>query len=260
MSTILRALQKQNGYLKANSEMQNSDNHTSKLLIIGIAFLLGIVILLASLLIFNQLKIAEPTAPKAIKVKPIKPAKMVEKLVFNTQKIPSKMDDTYLPKAPKKVVPIKVRIVNNKVSVIKPVKEIEPSTEATENKTDELQVSELSQKLKDQFAQAIAQTDDEIEIESNNQTIKNDGLQSADGQDIHDMASGFQQKVAPMSYDAHVYSSNVANRWIKINGQKLHEGDKTSNGIEVLEIKPYKTIFRLDGQSFSLESLLDWKG
>ena len=82
-----------------------------------------------------------------------------------------------------------------------------------------------------------------------------------DGSDLHEMSAEFQKKVPSIQYDAHLYSTIVGERWIKINGENLKEGqfDKQDE-IQLLKIQPNRSIFRVGRQSFSLESLTDWKG
>ncbi|HEY5714911.1 MAG TPA: general secretion pathway protein GspB [Psychromonas sp.] len=82
-----------------------------------------------------------------------------------------------------------------------------------------------------------------------------------DGSDIYEMSSEFQKKVPSIRYDTHIYSTIARERWIKVNGEKLKEGQFDGQGqIQLLEIQPNRSIFRLGRQSFSLESLTDWKG
>jgi general secretion pathway protein B len=267
MSTILRALQKQNGVFTEAKYSSIANNSPSKLLIISIITCLFIIAVLTGLLIQKQTKekplqenkIEKITTVTKAPMKPItKNEKQITKIVFHTKAMP--LPKTVKPSHPKKTKQAEVRIVNQKVTVTEtPIRLAK--TETTPKKPiskDELKVEDLSQKLREKFALAIAETDNEI---ANDQPLENDGLTSADGQDIHDMASGFQQKVPELRYDSHVYSSKAKDRWIKINGRKLYEGSEDkSTHIEVLAIEPYKTIFRLGSQSFSLEALVDWKG
>lgn len=84
---------------------------------------------------------------------------------------------------------------------------------------------------------------------------------SNDGRDIYEMATEFQRKVPSIIYDTHIYSTIARERWIRINGEKLKEGQFDGQGqIQLLEIQQNRSIFRFGRQSFSLESLTDWKG
>jgi len=58
-----------------------------------------------------------------------------------------------------------------------------------------------------------------------------------------------------------MYSTVAADRWIRINGETLKEGDFDSRGeVELVEILPNQSVFRFGTQSFTLESLMDWQG
>tara|TARA_R110001583_G_scaffold69129_6_gene196214 strand:+ start:1009 stop:1920 length:912 start_codon:yes stop_codon:yes gene_type:complete len=108
----------------------------------------------------------------------------------------------------------------------------------------------LAGKSADNLADSLQNSFEESFDETNN-----------DGSDIHLMSSNFQNKIPLIGYDAHVYSSLVSERWIRINGEKLVEGSFDSTGkLELIEIQPQRSIFRVGRQSFSLESLTDWKG
>ena len=113
MSTILRAQQKQNNHLSTNNEALAIKNSTPKILIVSLIILLASVILLTVLLLS---KIDSPSKDK--KQAPTTTGeKKITKLVFNTRTIPKIMDNKY---AEKKAAPIKIRVVNNKVVVMKP--------------------------------------------------------------------------------------------------------------------------------------------
>jgi len=128
-------------------------------------------------------------------------------------------------------------------------------------KTEKIQQEpevEVSEELKKRFELALLLNP----IEEQSEIIENNDEEIfSDGTDIHQMSSGFQNKVSPISYEAHVYSSIVEDRWIRINGERLIEGDFDSSGqLQLIEIQPQRSIFRVERQSFSLESLDDWKG
>ena len=75
------------------------------------------------------------------------------------------------------------------------------------------------------------------------------------------MSRGFQEKVPAIQYNSHMYSSVPEDRWIRINGKTLKEGGFDNTGLlELIEIQPQRSIFRLGRQSFSIEALTDWKG
>lgn len=121
------------------------------------------------------------------------------------------------------------------------------------NGGDGLVYTSASDDLQQRFELALLDSSEQQEFSS--PVINNDGS------DISDMSSSFQKRVPSIAYDTHVYSTNAGDRWIKINGEKLKEGQFDRQGkIQLLEIQPNRSIFRVGQQSFSLESLTDWKG
>ncbi|ABM02046.1 General secretion pathway protein B [Psychromonas ingrahamii 37] len=171
-----------------------------------------------------------PPAVNEVPIKIIKKApKAVKEMTFVTQPLP----EVEKPEPPIKLVP-------------------DESTTDAANLTSELDYSAVSNELQQRFEFALA--------DSKKQNKLSPIELSHDGRDLYEMAGNFQQKVPSIRYDTHIYSSIVEERWIKINGNKLKEGQFDPQGkIQLLEIQPNRSIFRLDRQSFSLESLTDWK-
>lgn len=261
MSTILRAQQKNKLGQNASTPIKMQENPVWKILIlVGITL---IVILLSALLYIRLMPTVEP---EAVIIEPVLKSvlKPVSKIVFQTQKMPEKKQAQkviYIASQPKQSVSPQKSDIKQVVIPTANVEaqEIEEAKKIAEKEQQEM--DDVSDKMKQRFALAVSLTDDEDEITDDNINIQRDGLESSDGSDIRDMSSSFQRAVPPISYESHVYSSISENRWIKINGEKLKEGDLDRSGqLKIVEIEPQRTIFRLGSQSFSLESLVDWKG
>ncbi|WP_028863155.1 general secretion pathway protein GspB [Psychromonas aquimarina] len=280
MSTILQALQKQ----QANQNTQvhdnmllESDNLKWKAALLTA---LLVIICLLGILIYMQfnpvnresteqaviapqktekVRIAEPVsgAENAQKVsidksdsrndKPV-----VQKLTFVTKPLPEVKElepAQLILSAQKEQIPV-VR-ENNSNAAHKSA----PPEPVPEKTSQELDYSGVSDDLQKRFKQAVLESRDA----SNSPEIEEE--QAGDGSDIHQMGYAFQEKVPAMSYDFHVYSTIAEDRWIRINGEDLREGQSDADGtIKLIEIQPQRSIFRIGRQSFSLESLTDWKG
>ncbi len=134
------------------------------------------------------------------------------------------------------------------------IKQPQQAALAVANETQpDIDYSNVSAELQQRFERALSMNAQQAKafIDSENN----------DGSDIYQMASDFQERVPALSYDFHVYSSLADERWIRVNGEDLKEGQFDRSGkIEVLEIQPQSTVFRLGSQSFSLQSLTDWQG
>ncbi|PKG40583.1 general secretion pathway protein GspB [Psychromonas sp. Urea-02u-13] len=247
MSTILQALQKrkfdQAGGPPPVIQQPNKALHWK----IAASAALFIIIALLSALIYLLLnprgEAQTYSAPTAL-VQPVVNNHLV-KVTFETKPLP-----VLVPKV-KKVAPVKVSSKPKQVAKIAPSREkgIEKSMATEEPSTD----------LQKRFELALLLTDIEQNENPTDEFTEEEGMN--DGSDIREMSSAFQDKVPFIRYDSHMYSSVVNDRWIRINGETLKEGEFDSTGqLELLEIQPQRSIFRLERQSFSVESLTDWKG
>ncbi|MEQ9906083.1 type II secretion system assembly factor GspB [Pectobacterium aroidearum] len=67
-------------------------------------------------------------------------------------------------------------------------------------------------------------------------------------------------EVPPLTYSAHVYTSDEAKRSITLNGLQFREGDSPIEGLTIEQIQQDMTIFSVEGEVFILEALEDWPG
>ncbi|WP_417345317.1 general secretion pathway protein GspB [Ferrimonas sp.] len=65
----------------------------------------------------------------------------------------------------------------------------------------------------------------------------------------------FQKRLPDINITAHVYSSEVENRWLRANGRELQEGDSVAPGVMLREIRPNEVILEMSGQAFSVPAL-----
>jgi general secretion pathway protein B len=168
------------------------------------------------------------------------------KVTFETKPLPIQA-----PKI-KKVTPLNV--------TSSPTKKTQKQANQINKPESQISIEDVPNALKKRFALAELLIDIE-QNENPTDEISEEDEEMQDGSDIREMSTTFQNKVPLILYDSHMYSSSAADRWIRINGEVLKEGDFDSTGqLEILEIQPQRSIFRLQRQSFSLESLTDWKG
>ncbi|WP_215396981.1 general secretion pathway protein GspB [Rheinheimera oceanensis] len=111
---------------------------------------------------------------------------------------------------------------------------------------------EVSGELRDKFASALKAT----ENTSTNKT----GLRShnAPATDIHSLDTQLQQQIPPLRFDAHVYATSVSQRWVKVNGKTLQEGQWVTADIRIREITPQYVLLELGTQLFSMAALTEW--
>jgi len=61
-----------------------------------------------------------------------------------------------------------------------------------------------------------------------------------------------------MSFSAHMYASDTANRWVRVNGLRLVEGDFIANDLQIVNIEPQRVILSFRNEVFSMNALTDW--
>jgi general secretion pathway protein B len=75
---------------------------------------------------------------------------------------------------------------------------------------------------------------------------------------IDQLPSGTLIDMPAMSFSAHMYASNPLDRWVRVNGQRLSEGDFIADGLSIVEIEPERIILAFRGETFSMNALSDW--
>ncbi|WP_413701211.1 general secretion pathway protein GspB [Psychromonas sp. KJ10-10] len=285
MSTISKALLKnkfeQMGGMPPVNQVQNKNIFWK--VIFSIATL--IIIILLSILIYLQFypyqKVEATTTivPEVVKAPATKPEidTTLVKMTFDTQPIPVVKQEIKATQVPSKTKAIQTQAPQTALPET-PIVTSQPAPETNtfndkpaviakeptlaEEPEPTLNYDEISEDLKKRFELAVLLTEieqDESDVEGTSEDSFVE--ENSDGSDIHLMSSNFQNKIPLMRYDSHVYSSLATERWIQINGERLVEGSFDSTGkLEVIEIQPQRSIFRFGRQSFSLESLTDWKG
>jgi general secretion pathway protein B len=247
MSTISQALQKrkfsQAGGLPPVIQQPNNALHWK---IAASAALFIIIVLLSALiyLLLNPRGKAQADSVPTTLEQPVVNNHLV-KVSFETKPLPD-----FVPKV-KKVAPVKV--------LSKPQQLIKTTPSSDQKIEKKVSVEEVTTDLQKRFELALLLTEIEHNENPTDEFTEEEGI--TDGSDIREMSSAFQYKVPLIRYDSHMYSSVVNDRWIRINGEMLKEGEFDSTGqLELLEIQPQRSIFRLERQSFSVESLTDWEG
>ncbi len=131
----------------------------------------------------------------------------------------------------------------------KPVKTVTvPDISAAEPEPE----AAVSDELRDKFSQALkatAQQDDRTPaIRTHN----------APAQDISTLDSSMLRQIPPLRFDAHVYATSVSQRWVKVNGKTLQEGQWVTADIRIREITPQYVLLELGNQLFSMAALSEW--
>lgn len=75
---------------------------------------------------------------------------------------------------------------------------------------------------------------------------------------ISDIPDSVRRKIPDISFEGHVYSSNLERRSVMINGHKRREGDTIGGDLLLKEITANGAEFEIEGYRFRLNALQDW--
>ena len=134
-----------------------------------------------------------------------------------------------------------------------PMQEADPDALVTElpARQPDLSADEVPQELKDKFQYALAAA----KGESRPAKITE---HAAPARDISTLDDSLQRQIAPLRFEAHVYASEPTQRWVKVNGKDLQEGQWITADIQLKEITPNYVLMQNGRQLFSMEALSEW--
>jgi general secretion pathway protein B len=75
---------------------------------------------------------------------------------------------------------------------------------------------------------------------------------------IDQLPAWVMTRLPSMAFSAHMYASVESERWVRVNGTRMVEGDKIDGLIEIVRIEPQHVILNYSGQTFSMAALTDW--
>lgn len=258
MSTILKALEKSQ-HQPHVVVIDKSMNTSWKLLIAAALLVIAILLSAVVFLLFKPTEdkvtavsfIAEPVSllPSVV-VTNTKPISLVSEVDFKTKPLPK---TNFLHETQQNWVSAEKSIVNN-ASENTTENEIISNSSTNNEAVNSTTLDDASSDLQRRFELAV-----ELEQGADSEESEVINEQPLVASDISTMPAKFQYQVPVMRYDSHMYSSEAEDRWIRINGTDLRTGDYIGP-VELVDILPQQSVFRLGKQSFTLESLQDWKG
>jgi general secretion pathway protein B len=263
MSTILKALDKNKHSQQVM--MTEQKNETTWKWIMAAALLLIVLLLsVVAILLFKSTTTANQTTvidevnltaqqQSIIEKEIVSPVSLVSDVTFETEPLPLELI-TQAPQEPEQQWISAEKSPQNQFAQTEEVSEPVTVDDGAEIKlADNFAINDVSDELQRRFALAVEQ-----ESDRGNNDYTNDQPQLV-AADIESLPATFQFKVPVMSYDSHMYSTDSKDRWIRINGVDLRVGEYIGD-IELVDILPQQSVFRLGKQSFTLQSLKDWKG
>ncbi|MGO4891495.1 general secretion pathway protein GspB [Flavobacterium sp. W21_SRS_FM6] len=180
-------------------------------------------------------------------------------------------------KVPKELTPVMQAPV---VQQTKPVKQdVEPAIvqESVQPKAEPEPQPQLSPELLKRFETVIKQMDKEA---ANGQSSREslERFNQADSQiqrspaltppthqsgsqnvpRIDQLPAWVMNELPSMSFSAHMFASNPADRWVRVNGQRMLEGDVIDNKVRIIQIASQHVILNYQGHEFSMMAMTDW--
>jgi len=118
-------------------------------------------------------------------------------------------------------------------------------------KPAELTTADVSDELRSKFALALEQSDPMPRHQSVTE-------HAAPARDIQTLDELFKRQIPPLRFEAHIYASEPKQRWVKVNGKDLQEGQWVTADIQLKEITPQYVLLQSGRQMFSMEALTEW--
>lgn len=75
---------------------------------------------------------------------------------------------------------------------------------------------------------------------------------------IDQLSPAILTQMPAMSFSAHMYASNPRDRWVRVNSQRLGEGDIIANNVILKRIESEKVVLEYQGKEFTMNALSDW--
>ncbi|MEP1553493.1 MAG: general secretion pathway protein GspB [Paraglaciecola sp.] len=168
-----------------------------------------------------------------------------ENEVISTQALPTQESSAQLPQNDEKLVPQ----TSDKAHL---VKEATPEL-APEPATTPLEEQPISADLLAKFREAVS----EVGEDAPNPEVQNAQLDNGVSR-IDQLPVWVLTELPNMSFSAHMYASDDAERWVRVNGTRMVEGDMIESAVEIISISPQQVILSYKGHKFIMDALTDW--
>ena len=65
-------------------------------------------------------------------------------------------------------------------------------------------------------------------------------------------------RLPTMNFSAHMYASRPADRWVRVNGRQIGEGDWIADRIQIVNIEAQRVVLSFEDEIFTMAALTDW--
>lgn len=111
--------------------------------------------------------------------------------------------------------------------------------------------AQVSAELRDKFASALQASEQSTAPASR-------ARQPAPATDIKHLDLQLQRQIPPLRFDAHVFATTATQRWVKVNGKTLQEGQWVTADIRIREISAQYVLLEMGQTLFSMPALSSW--
>lgn len=109
----------------------------------------------------------------------------------------------------------------------------------------------VSAELRQKFQQAIE------DLENNPSEPVNE-VPPPDVPPVHQLPAWVLTELPGMAFSTHMYATEPRDRWLRVNGQQMREGDWIEDKVQILRIEPQHVIMTFKGHEFRMGALTDW--
>lgn len=127
------------------------------------------------------------------------------------------------------------------------------ATAAVETQPEEPRIA-ISPDLLRRFEAAVAAVDESPQSES----YQTEVIGVSDVPKVHELPASVLTRLPSMAFSAHMYASEDENRWVRVNGKRVSEGESVEDGLTVVKIEPQHVVMSFRGTEFIMAALTDW--
>ncbi|MCW8092809.1 general secretion pathway protein GspB [Alteromonas sp. ASW11-130] len=147
-------------------------------------------------------------------------------------------------------------VAENEAEPMIPITKSEPAYEGKVLNEPVTNKVDVSPELMAKFNEAV----ESLALEKENQTEapKSNVKVHSDVQRVDQLPVRILTRLPSMKFSAHMYASNSQDRWVRVNGKQLGEGDWISDRVQIVNIEGQRVILNFENELFSMAALTDW--
>ena len=65
-------------------------------------------------------------------------------------------------------------------------------------------------------------------------------------------------RLPTMNFSAHMYASRPSDRWVRVNGRQIGEGDWIADRVQIVNIEAQRVVLSFENELFTMAALTDW--